>query len=49
MIKILDALPKEWNVRNEVVENKTRQLFNPEWIENSWQSFIHNVIENTIR
>lgn len=49
MIKILDALPKAWNVRNEVVENKTRQLFNPEWIESSWQNFIHNVIENTIR
>ena len=38
--EILTALPKEWNVSIEIVREKLKQLFEEQWISETWNNFI---------
>lgn len=44
--KMINVIPKDWNVPSDVVEKKIRQLFEPEWVEGVWKSFIDCLTEN---
>lgn len=43
---ILNALPKEWNVANGVVEQKMLQLFDAKWTDEVWENFMESVTDN---
>ena len=40
------VMPKEWNVPSIVVDKKTRQLFESEWIDGVWCNFTDCLTEN---
>mgnify|MGYP007056224537 CR=1 FL=1 len=46
VIRILDELPKEWNVPRGAVEEKMRQLFDKHWSLSVWENFIECLNEN---
>lgn len=43
---ILTALPKEWNVSLEVVDEKLKQLFDEHWKVETWANFMDCLNEN---
>jgi hypothetical protein len=44
--EILTALPKEWNVSIEIVREKLKQLFEEQWISETWNNFMDCLNEN---
>lgn len=38
--KVMDNIPQEWNVSNQLINNKLNQLVASEWIEGVWNNFI---------
>ena len=38
--KILNNIPKEWNVPNSIIEDKLMQLFDSKWTNGVWDNFI---------
>ncbi len=44
--EILTALPKEWNVSIEIVREKLKQLFEEQWISETWNNFMDCINEN---
>lgn len=43
---ILEELPKGWNIKEELVENKLIQLFEKQWVSTVWDNFYECLIEN---
>lgn len=43
---VLENIPKAWNVNSEFVRSKLNQLFDKNWIENCWETFVEYFNEN---
>ena len=43
---VINDLPKEWNVPTEIVKEKICQLFDNNWIEESWKNFVECLNNN---
>ena len=43
IIQILEDIPKEWNVPNQIIENKLMQLFDNRWIIGVWKNFVESI------
>ena len=44
--QMVNDMPKDWKIPMEVVENKVKQLFETDWIEGVWRSFMDCLTEN---
>ena len=44
--RIVEEMPKEWNVSTNIVEGKLRQLFDEHWTTGVWNNFAEQINEN---
>ena len=44
--RIIEEMPKEWNVSADTVEEKLRQLFDERWTIGVWKNFVEQINEN---
>ena len=44
---ILVEMPREWKVPTYIIRNKLNEIFNPIWINDTWENFMECLNENT--
>lgn len=46
---ILDTIPTQWNIPQATIKSKLNQLFDPRWVDETWNNFKECFMENLVK